>query len=58
LFTSAGVPEWIQQATDLFAGDAGVTRGAKPPFHLANDFDNEVEEDGLVHKLGTVSLVH
>lgn len=24
------------------------------PFHLADDFDNEVEEDGLVHKLGAV----
>ena len=33
LFTNAGLPSWLQAATD-FVGDKGVARGALPPYRL------------------------
>ncbi len=32
-FTNAALPPWIQLMTDLI-GDAGVVRGARPPYHI------------------------
>ena len=32
IFTSAGVPAWLQAATDLVAGDPGVARGMRIPY--------------------------
>lgn len=34
LFTSAGVPAWLQRLTDLAVGDPGVARGAAPPYEV------------------------
>lgn len=34
LFTSAGLPAWMQMGTDLFAGDPGVARGMAAPYIL------------------------
>lgn len=36
LFTSAGVPAWLQRVTDLAVGDPGVARGAAPPYRVPN----------------------
>lgn len=36
LFTSAGVPAWLQRITDVVAGDPGVARGAAPPYRVPN----------------------
>jgi isoquinoline 1-oxidoreductase beta subunit len=35
LFTGAVLPAWLQAATDLFAGDGGLARGAVPPNRAA-----------------------
>lgn len=34
LFTSAGLPAWMQMGTDLVAGDPGVARGMAAPYIL------------------------
>lgn len=34
LFTSAGLPAWMQMATDMVAGDPGVARGMAAPYVL------------------------
>src|SRR5690606_819731 len=34
LFTSAGVPAWLQRITDTVAGDPGVARGAALPYEV------------------------
>lgn len=34
LFTSAALPDWMQQAATMVAGDGGVARGAKPPYRI------------------------
>lgn len=36
LFTSAGVPAWLQRITDTVAGDPGVARGAALPYRVPN----------------------
>jgi isoquinoline 1-oxidoreductase beta subunit len=36
LFTSAGVPAWLQGITDVVAGDPGVARGAALPYGVPN----------------------